>query len=61
MPLPGTPQTQNAPAKDYRIRPLKRGDKDAVFRLLAADGKRHEEKLQIEPGKTSRMVRELPR
>src|SRR5207245_2780034 len=26
-----------------------------------ADGKRHEEKLQIEPGKTSRMVRELPR
>jgi len=38
MPLPGTPQTQNAPAKDYRIRPLKRGDKDAVFRLLAADG-----------------------
>jgi GNAT superfamily N-acetyltransferase len=26
------------PGKDYRIRPLKRGDKDALFRLLAADG-----------------------
>ena len=26
-----------------------------------ADGKRHEETLQIEPGKTSRLVRDLPR
>jgi len=26
-----------------------------------ADGKRHEETLQIEPGKTARLVRELPR
>lgn len=24
--------------KDFRIRPLKRGDRDAVFKLLAADG-----------------------
>ncbi|HYV65133.1 MAG TPA: GNAT family N-acetyltransferase [Myxococcales bacterium] len=24
--------------KDYRVRPLKRGDKDALFKLLAADG-----------------------
>jgi GNAT superfamily N-acetyltransferase len=24
--------------KDYRIRPLKRGDRDAAFKLLAADG-----------------------
>jgi GNAT superfamily N-acetyltransferase len=24
--------------KDYRIRPLKRGDRDAVFKLLEADG-----------------------
>ncbi len=27
-----------ATGKDYRIRPLKRGDRDAAFRLLAADG-----------------------
>ncbi|HUJ28347.1 MAG TPA: GNAT family N-acetyltransferase [Myxococcales bacterium] len=27
-----------ASGKDYRIRPLKRGDRDAVFRLLADDG-----------------------
>jgi GNAT superfamily N-acetyltransferase len=27
-----------APAKDYRIRPLKRGDRESVFKLLAADG-----------------------
>jgi GNAT superfamily N-acetyltransferase len=27
-----------AGAKDYRIRPLKRGDRDAAFKLLAADG-----------------------
>src|SRR2546423_3084067 len=25
-------------AKDYRIRPLKRGDRDAAFKILAADG-----------------------
>lgn len=32
--------TQPPPAggKDYRIRPLKRGDRDAAFKLLAADG-----------------------
>jgi GNAT superfamily N-acetyltransferase len=30
-PAPGT-------NKDYRIRPLKRSDRDAVFKLLAADG-----------------------
>ena len=27
-----------ASGKHYRLRPLKRGDRDAVFRLLAADG-----------------------
>jgi GNAT superfamily N-acetyltransferase len=27
-----------AGGKDYRIRPLKRGDRDAAFKLLAADG-----------------------
>ena len=27
-----------ARGKDYRIRPLKRGDRDAAFKLLAADG-----------------------
>jgi len=36
MPSPGAPQPTSA--KDYRIRPLKRGDKEAIFRLLAADG-----------------------
>src|SRR3989440_8118228 len=32
--------TQPPPAdgKDYRIRPLKRGDRDAAFKLLASDG-----------------------
>ena len=32
--------TQPPPAdgKDYRIRPLKRGDRDAIFKLLASDG-----------------------
>src|SRR5260370_42020698 len=32
--------TQRPPpgGKDYRIRPLKRGDRDAAFKLLAADG-----------------------
>src|SRR5438094_6692525 len=38
MALPLVSQPPPIPAKDYRIRPLKRGDKDAVFRLLAADG-----------------------
>ena len=34
------PLTQPPPAtgKDYRIRPLKRGDRDAIFKLLADDG-----------------------
>jgi GNAT superfamily N-acetyltransferase len=27
-----------AGGKDYRVRPLKRGDRDAAFKLLAADG-----------------------
>lgn len=27
-----------ASGRDYRIRPLKRGDRDAAFKLLAADG-----------------------
>jgi len=27
-----------ASGKDYRVRPLKRGDRDAAFKLLAADG-----------------------
>ena len=31
-------QPPPADAKDYRIRPLKRGDRDAIFKLLAADG-----------------------
>jgi len=31
-------QPPRASGKDYRIRPLKRGDRDAAFRLLAADG-----------------------
>ena len=40
MPLPSQPPSAPpaAGAKDYRIRPLKRGDRDAVFKLLAADG-----------------------
>ena len=39
MPLPSQPPSPPAAgAKDYRIRPLKRGDRDAVFKLLAADG-----------------------
>ena len=33
---PSTPEP--APGKEWRIRPLKRGDRDAAFRLLAADG-----------------------
>src|SRR5713226_7996112 len=31
-------QPPPADGKDYRIRPLKRGDRDAVFKLLASDG-----------------------
>ena len=31
-------QPPPASGKDYRIRPLKRGDRDAAFKLLAADG-----------------------
>ena len=31
-------QPPRASGKDYRIRPLKRGDRDAAFKLLAADG-----------------------
>ena len=31
-------QPPPANGKDYRIRPLKRGDRDAAFKLLAADG-----------------------
>jgi GNAT superfamily N-acetyltransferase len=44
MPLPGplyppASASQGAtPAKDYRIRPLKRGDREALFSLLASDG-----------------------
>ena len=38
MPLPVPSRPSPIPGKDYRIRPLKRGDRDAVFRLLAADG-----------------------
>ena len=32
------PQPPPASGKDYRIRPLKRGDRDAAFKLLAANG-----------------------
>ena len=35
MPLPSQPPPDG---KNYRIRPLKRGDRDAAFRLLAEDG-----------------------
>src|SRR5437763_7414955 len=38
MALPLVSQPPPTPAKDYRIRPVNPGDKDAVFRLLAADG-----------------------
>jgi GNAT superfamily N-acetyltransferase len=37
MPMPTQPPPPRD-GKDYRIRPLKRGDRDAVFKLLAADG-----------------------
>jgi GNAT superfamily N-acetyltransferase len=39
MPLP-PPSQPPPPAKgpEYKIRPLKRGDRDGVFKLLAADG-----------------------
>jgi len=36
FPIPSRPPP--VPGKDYRIRPLKRGDRDALFRLLASDG-----------------------
>ena len=36
LPIPSRPPP--VPGKDYRIRPLKRGDRDALFRLLASDG-----------------------
>jgi GNAT superfamily N-acetyltransferase len=32
------PPPKATDGKDYRIRPLKRGDRDAAFKLLAADG-----------------------
>jgi GNAT superfamily N-acetyltransferase len=37
---PPAPPQQPPPraGKDYKIRPLKRGDRDAAFKLLAADG-----------------------
>ena len=38
MPLPVVSRPPPAPGKDYRIRPLKRGDKEPLFRLLADDG-----------------------
>jgi GNAT superfamily N-acetyltransferase len=38
MPTPTQPPPPPREGKDYKIRPLKRGDRDAVFRLLAADG-----------------------
>jgi GNAT superfamily N-acetyltransferase len=38
MALPLVSRPPPAPGKDYRIRPLKRGDKDPLFRLLAGDG-----------------------
>src|SRR5947209_13080246 len=36
MPLPTQPPP--ADGKSYRVRPLKRGDRDAAFKLLADDG-----------------------
>jgi GNAT superfamily N-acetyltransferase len=40
MPIPTQPPPTSPPrdGKNYKIRPLKRGDRDAAFRLLAADG-----------------------
>jgi GNAT superfamily N-acetyltransferase len=38
MAFPVASRPPPVPGKDYRIRPLKRGDRDALFRLLAADG-----------------------
>jgi GNAT superfamily N-acetyltransferase len=41
MPLPtlsSPPPIKNTDGKDYRIRPLKRGDRDNVFKLLATEG-----------------------
>jgi GNAT superfamily N-acetyltransferase len=36
VPLPSQPPPSGG--KDYRIRSLRRGDRDAIFKLLAADG-----------------------
>jgi GNAT superfamily N-acetyltransferase len=38
QPPPGSAGSAGADGKDYKIRPLKRGDRDAAFRLLAEDG-----------------------
>lgn len=38
MATPTQPPPAAGSSKDYRIRPLKRGDRDAAFKLLAADG-----------------------
>jgi GNAT superfamily N-acetyltransferase len=38
QPKVSQPPQPAAGAKEYRIRPLKRGDRDAAFKLLAADG-----------------------
>jgi GNAT superfamily N-acetyltransferase len=38
MPMPVVSRPPPDPGKDYRIRPLKRGDKEPLFRLLADDG-----------------------
>jgi GNAT superfamily N-acetyltransferase len=37
-PAPTQPPPPTGDGKDYRIRALKRGDRDAVFKLLATDG-----------------------
>ncbi len=37
-PLSIPPPQKNLDGKDYRIRPLKRGDRDHAFKLLAAEG-----------------------
>jgi GNAT superfamily N-acetyltransferase len=54
MPLPPLsqppPPSKIVDGKDYRIRPLKRGDRDNAFKLLAADGwpvKANEQELAI--------------
>ena len=37
-PLSMPPPVKSTDGRDYRIRPLKRGDRDNAFKLLAADG-----------------------